>query len=203
MGSFLLSFASPESLSWAGFVGLIIALIGEAAIYVISKSWKTFHREAAFVFAVLAAGAYAIERVGDDAIIASLDRRAELAENKLADRKLSDSEIARIGAAVVPFAGQHFTMNTYWQDPEPTNFTKRIGEAALITIGYWQFMRPTSHLVGLVTGVTVDVADAADDKSHSAAEALVGALKAENVDAKLGNDQADKTMISITVGIKR
>jgi len=203
MAHFLLSKFSPESVSWAGFVGLIIALIGEAAVYVISKRWKTFHRHAAFAFAVLAAGAYAIERIGDDAIIASLERRATLAENKLADRKLSDAEVARIGAAVVPFGGQHFTINTYWEYPEPTNFTKRIGEVALIAIGYWQFIRPTLHLVGLVTGVTVDVADGADDRSHSAAEALVAALKAENVDARLGNDQADKTMISITVGIKR
>jgi len=203
MSHFLLSFFSPGSLSWAGFIGLSIALLGEAGVCILPSKWTSTHRELAFAFAVLAAGAYAVERVGDDAIIAALEIRANTAEAKLADRTWSDVSIARIGAAVASFGGQRFTMNTYWQDPEPTNFTKRLGEAALIGIAHWQFIQPKAHLVGRVTGITVDVADNADDQSHKAAAALVGAIKAEYPDAKLGNDQSDATMISITVGVKR
>src|SRR6185437_15527214 len=77
MGNFLLSITSPETLSWTGFIGLLIALVGEAAIYIVSKKWKLFHREAAFLFAILAAGSYAIERVGDDAIISGLKQHNE------------------------------------------------------------------------------------------------------------------------------
>lgn len=83
MGTFLLSIASPELLSWTGFVVLAIALIGEVAVCVIPKKWEVVHREAAFAFAVLAAAGYAVERVGDDAIIDALKSRATTANQRL------------------------------------------------------------------------------------------------------------------------
>jgi hypothetical protein len=92
MGSFLLSIASPETLSWAGFVVLAIALVGEAAVCIIPPKWETLHRELAFAFAILAAGAYAVERVGDDAIIDALKVRATTAESNAAKLKAPHSE---------------------------------------------------------------------------------------------------------------
>jgi hypothetical protein len=59
MGAFLLSYFSAETLSWAGFVVLVIALVGEAGIALIAiiSSWEALHKELAFVFAIVAAGA--------------------------------------------------------------------------------------------------------------------------------------------------
>jgi hypothetical protein len=78
MGNFLLSITSPELLSWVGFVVLAIALVGEAAVWIFPK---TLEATAAFVFAILAASGYAVERVGDDAIIDALKNRATIAES--------------------------------------------------------------------------------------------------------------------------
>jgi hypothetical protein len=71
---------------------LIAALVGEAAVYVVSRRWEGFHREAAFVFAVLAAGAYAIERVGDDAIIAALETARDELKKIEGPRDFTESE---------------------------------------------------------------------------------------------------------------
>ena len=100
MGEFLLSIASPELLSWTGFVILAIALVGEAAVCIIPIKWETFHREAAFAFAILAAAGYAVERVGDDAIIDTLKTRAVAAETVASDAKTraahAELELAKI-----------------------------------------------------------------------------------------------------------
>ena len=59
---------------------LATALVGEAAVWLFPKKLEAM---AAFVFGVLAAGGYAIERVGDDAIIDALKNRAKVAEGTL------------------------------------------------------------------------------------------------------------------------
>jgi len=71
MGPLLLSMFSPESLSWGGFVILILAMLGEVGVYVIPPRWEALHGAAVFGFAALAVAGYAIERVGDDAITAN------------------------------------------------------------------------------------------------------------------------------------
>jgi hypothetical protein len=80
MGNFLLSVASPDTLSWIGFVVLGLALVGEVGVNVIPSKFPAAHSAAAFGFAVLAAGGYAVERLGDDALIKGLETRATLAE---------------------------------------------------------------------------------------------------------------------------
>jgi len=42
----------------------------------------------------------------------------------------------------------------------------------------------------------------ASEKTKSAANALLAALKSVNMDATLGNDEADNTLLSMTIGIK-
>src|SRR5271154_2724010 len=83
MGHFLLSIASAETISWVGFVALGLALVGEVAVILIPPKWERLHKELAFGFAVLAAGGYAVERVGDEAIMAALQHRADSAEASL------------------------------------------------------------------------------------------------------------------------
>jgi len=83
VGDLLLSLASPGFLSWAGFVVLAGALVGEAGVCIIPAKWEKLHREMAFAFALLAAAGYAVERIGDDAIIHRLESRAETAEGQL------------------------------------------------------------------------------------------------------------------------
>ncbi len=110
MGEFLLSIASPELLSWGGFVALVIALIGEAGIWLIPKKWERLHAEVAL--AVLAAIGYAVERLGDDAIIDALKNRASIAESQLANlKKPRTFTLARqqfVSAATAPYAGQRY-----------------------------------------------------------------------------------------------
>jgi len=202
MRELLLSLASPESLSWVGFLLLVIGLLGEVAVLIVPSQKYVLHASLGLLFAATVVVGVVIEHIGDDAILKAVETRAIKAEQRLADRTLSDEKIAEIGAQLAPFAGQQFTMNTYWQSKEPTNFTKRIGENALIAVAHWQFIRPTGFLVGQVSGVTVDVANDADERTKEAAAALVSALKAADVDATAGHDQVDKTIISITVGTK-
>ena len=87
--SWLLSNFSPETLSWVGFKLLLIALAGEAGVAllaIISKK-DLLHKEIAFALAIIAAGSYAIERIGDDAIIESFTKRATTAESAFARLK--------------------------------------------------------------------------------------------------------------------
>jgi hypothetical protein len=83
MRGFLLSIFSAETLSWIGFVTLGAALVGEVAVILIPPKWETLHKELAFGFAVLAAAGYAVERMGDEAIMTALQHRADTAEASL------------------------------------------------------------------------------------------------------------------------
>jgi hypothetical protein len=85
MRGWLLSYFSPETLSWYGFVVLVAALVGEAgnALIAIITGWEKAQKELALVLAIAAAGAYAIERIGDDAIVQALENRSAAAEGEL------------------------------------------------------------------------------------------------------------------------
>ncbi len=101
-----------------------------------------------------------------------------------------------------PFAGQHFTMNTYWDVKEPSDFTKRIGKDALISAG-WMYVRPDGFLIGLVTGVEVQLSKESEFSAKAAANELVAALVAEGVNADISYDPTYKTLIVIQVGVKQ
>lgn len=66
---FILSLGSPAAISWTGFVVLALALIGEAGIFLVPEKLDRIHKTMGFWLAILAAAGYAIERIGDDAII--------------------------------------------------------------------------------------------------------------------------------------
>jgi hypothetical protein len=54
-----------------------------------------------------------VGHVGDDAILQAVEHRAIRAEERFADRILSDEKVSQIGATLLPFEGQQFTINTY------------------------------------------------------------------------------------------
>ena len=81
--SFLLSIASPETISWAGFAVLIGAMVGEVGVCLIPPKWDNFHAHMTFVLLLLAAAGYSVERIGDDAIVSALEGRATAAESKI------------------------------------------------------------------------------------------------------------------------
>lgn len=202
MSVFLLSLASAYFWSKAGYWLLAVGLLGDLAVIFIPARKHLLEKCLAGLFTLTIFAGVVVGHIGDNAILVAVEKRAVKAEQKLADRSLSDEQIAQIGARLIQFAGQRFTMNTYWNDREPNSFTKRIGEDALITHAHWQFVRPNGFLVGIIGGLTVDVANDADEKTKTAASALVSALKDEDVVATLSHDQTDATLISITVGTK-
>jgi hypothetical protein len=63
-------------------------------------------------FAVLAAGGYAVERVGDEAIMTALQQRADVAETSLrkltADRVPTTDQIGAIVKTLGKFSGQEY-----------------------------------------------------------------------------------------------
>jgi hypothetical protein len=150
MGNFLLSVASPEFLSWTGFVVLAIALVGEAAICVIPKKWETVYREAAFAFAVLAAGGYAIERVGDDAIIDALRSRAATAESAVTKlkvpRTLTPERQRAIASATSAFKGQRYEAAISQAADDGIVFWESLHAA--LESGGWVYIPATSFSVG-------------------------------------------------------
>src|SRR5580700_11208438 len=105
MREFLLSVASPEFLSWFGFVLLVAGLLGEVAILVEPFESHRSHKLLGFAFAAIVLIGYLIGHIGDDAITARFERRATIADDKVAEldrlrapRHLSDAEKARMTA---------------------------------------------------------------------------------------------------------
>jgi len=181
MGTFLLSVTSPESLSWIGFVVLAIALVGEAATCIIPAKWGTLHREAAFAFAILAAGGYAVERVGDDAIIDVLKDRTKTAEAVLAkipkSRTLTTEQSNKLQAALKSFSGEYMDVRIYPNNSEIKGIEKQL-EDALMGAG-WQInvFQQLSGGPSITPGMVVQVDPSVEPRAKEAAAILVRALK--------------------------
>jgi hypothetical protein len=62
---------------------------GEVAVWLLHEA-SVSHENLAFAFAALAVAGYAIERVGDDAIVKALEGRATTAEHELKLSKRQD-----------------------------------------------------------------------------------------------------------------
>jgi hypothetical protein len=232
MRDLLLSSLSAETLSWAGFAVLGIALVGEAGVALLAliSKWEIAHKELAFVLAILAAAGYAVERVGDDAIIAGLKSQVATDGETIAalksatpgmpDRSLTLEQQHHIAEAVKSFPGTPFVVSIL-NDPEPIDLLPQI-EGALIA-AHWvekdwpsaggpiivQFTRPGKPGVGLnsLRGVYVqaDVSRASD--LGTAAVFLANALKAEGIAAtsQVGQmpDTMDKNAVQIQIGKKQ
>jgi hypothetical protein len=215
MGSFLLSYLSPETLSWTGFIVLAIALVGEAGIALTTFSKEgRLHKELAFIFAIAAAAGYAIERVGDDAILNELRTRAAQAEQQLKKffpRDLTSPDQKFIADAVRGFAGQRFEGSVSPGVDDGCSFWATLNAA--LEQGEWvnvplaaNVIKTCASLAG-VPGVAVRIHVAKQTALLPAATALVNALHDKHIKAAiepLGNDQNDEVnnIISIAIGAR-
>jgi hypothetical protein len=119
-----------------------------------------------------------------------------------APRWLTDEQINDLLEKLSAFNRQPFGVITYWNLDEPTKYAKTIGDA-LLAAG-WQFVRAQQFegLVGVVTGIEVQVADDAPERYKSAAKSLAEALAAVDPSAKLINEPIYKELVKIQIGMK-
>ena len=209
MGNFLLSIFSAEILSWTGFVVLGMALVGEAGVAIIPTKWEKLHKELAFGFAVLAAAGYAVERVGDEAIIDALKGRAATAEASLkkltSDRELTDEQIAVIANKLRWFAGQEYRVTTFWDMREPLAITNRIHAA--LQLANWKYLphETATMMLGGIESVQVWIHPEADPRAKEAAKGLIDALNGEHI-AAVAKEQNPKNPkmneINLNVGTR-
>jgi len=111
---------------------------------------------------------------GQNAQIISLQRR-------LAERSLSDAQIADVVDQLKSFSGQHFDVVTYMNNPESWAITQRVF-SALIKAG-WIYDRSPNQLVmiGVETGIVVWFDKRAEPSVRKTANALTYALLTNEV----------------------
>jgi hypothetical protein len=126
-------------------------------------------------------------------------------EERLADRKLNNEQLDTIARQVRDFAGQEYKITTFWDLREPLAFSNLIHAA--LQRAQWHYVphgEGGSFLLGGVAGVAAYVNPLADEVTKNAASAIVKALKAENVDAELKqqNTQEKSNVIYLNIGTK-
>jgi uncharacterized membrane protein len=132
---------------------------------------------------------------------------AQLAlETFKAPRSLNDAQLAKIAAPLHQFVGQEYAVTTFWDLKEPLALSNRIHQA--LQLAGWKFIPPGTggaFLLGGIAGVQVWVHPDADAPVKAAADALIGALNAEQIEAelKLQNPNNPKdNKIALNVGTK-
>jgi hypothetical protein len=83
MRDFLLSLASPDTLSWIGFLLLATGLLGEVAVLVEPFEAHWTHKPLGFAFAAVVLVGYVVGHIGDDATTEKFAARATKAEQEL------------------------------------------------------------------------------------------------------------------------
>src|SRR5260370_4473441 len=209
MREFLLSVASPELLSWLGFLLLAGGLLGEVAGLVEPFENHWTHKPLGFAFAAIVLIGYVIGHIGDDASTARFESREKSAENTLkkitSDRALSDKQIETIVQKIRSFSGQEYQITTFWEMREPLAIANHIHAA--LQLATWKFIPPASatFMLGGIEGVQVWVHPAAEEQVRKAASTLVDALNGAEMAAVLKeqNPQNPKdSKIAINVGTK-
>ena len=123
----------------------------------------------------------------------------------MADRQLTDDQVAEIEASIKAFTGQEFAVTTYWDIKECMAISNRI-YAALVNVAGWNYIKPEAGrwLMAGISGIQVYVNPKAEEKTITAAAVLVRALQAANLDAQLRdeNDPTPNNRIEINVGVK-
>jgi Tfp pilus assembly protein PilX len=132
---------------------------------------------------------------------------AQLAlERFKAPRELTGEQLERIVSTLSKFAGQEYVVTTFWDLKEPLAFAN-ILHHALQQAG-WKFIPPTSatFMLGGIAGVQVWVHPMAKQPVRDAANAVVAALNAEQIEAtlKLQNpENPEDNKIGFNVGTKQ
>jgi hypothetical protein len=137
--------------------------------------------------------------------IAEAERLARLKiEERFAPRTLTEAQVNAIAAAMSPFSGQEFWVQTFWDLDEPLTLTKRI--AGVLSLARWRFVKQESRpmMLGGFAGISVSVQAEADERTNAAAASLVSALNKVGIASKLVVYSGPKTpnQIRIAVGTK-
>jgi hypothetical protein len=126
-------------------------------------------------------------------------------EKRLADRELSDAQVATIGGKLNRFPGQEWDITPYWDLKESVAIANRI--YAALDLAHWKYVKPaqSSFLLGGVAGVLVYVHPDAAQETKDAANALVASLNREGIIAeeRPQNDPGHRSnVIHMSVGTK-
>lgn len=121
--------------------------------------------------------------------IIKADARATEAKLELekfkAPRNLTNEQQLRISDKLKQFAGIPFDLVTYPNDREPASLSKQI--INILISSRWIYKPPKkSFLLGSATGIVIVINKNAPPKILEAADALVKALKSENIEARIG-----------------
>ena len=180
--------------------------VGLGIIWESAEYGASIHRVARrfLLGGIFAAVAFSLLLFAFDEGIASAQREEIIAlETRLAARTLSDKQVAEIVETLRPFAGQEFWAIPYWDNPESSAISDRVARA--LTSAGWKIDPPPrgATIVGVATGVFVNVDPSAPGNGLDAAKALVAALKAHDIEATLReNPTATAAQIVLTFGIK-
>lgn len=162
---------------WLIIFGLVVAIgvVGESIVGFLH--WRRSND----LQIVQASENLALQRDVNDARARAFEAQSALEQFK-APRSLTDEQIARIRDKLRPFAGQRFGITTYWGIKEPSNFANRIGNDALTPAGWVSDEKP-GILVGMATGIELQLDVQSSETTKGAANELVSALAAENIPA--------------------
>jgi len=139
--------------------------------------------------------------------VAAAEQEATRLRDQLADRSLSDVQIAAIGGKLSRFKGQEFEVTAYWDSPESLGFANRI--YAFLASAGWKYndKGQKSFLMGGMIGVKISVHPSADQDTQTAANLLVKSLNDEGFACReeLQNPENNPkhNIISVIVGSKR
>jgi hypothetical protein len=107
--------------------------------------------------------------------------------SELADRTLTDDQVASIASKLSKFAGQRYTVVAYWQSPESLGIANRVHQALGGKGGAgWLYFNEGSKdvMMGGVVGIFVSMHPDADETTKQAAAALIDALHTEGLKAE-------------------
>jgi hypothetical protein len=127
-------------------------------------------------------------------------------KQRLADRQLTNQQVAEIANKLKPFTGQEFSIVTYWEMREPLAFTNRV--YGTLDLAGWKYIKleTATFMLGGIEGVQVWRHPNAEERVQKAADALVAALNDTGVATVLKLQNTDNNPIdnklTLDVGTK-
>jgi hypothetical protein len=138
---------------------------------------------------------------------ATLDAaRVAVLNGKLADRTLTDAQVATLVGKLINFPSQEFEMLPYWNSPESMGIYKRIGDALLSA--KWSYVPYTGYtsLPPGVVGIKVFIDTKASRSTREAGEELIKLLRGVGLQCDKYSPEsagAHPQRITIEIGAKR
>jgi hypothetical protein len=138
----LLSVASPEFLSWLGFLLLAAGLLGEVAVLVEPFENHWTHKPLGFACAAIVLVGYVIGHIGDDAITAGFAERAKIAEAKLTQlgpRRLTEELSRKMSSLLTASPSTGVAIVSRLMDGEGGDFADDL--ASVLKKSHWETAR--------------------------------------------------------------